>query len=451
MRALALVALVVCAAPTVAHAQATLVEVEDFGSNPGWLRMFRYAPAEQPTQAPLVVALHGCDQTAADLATGTGWNDLADRLGFYVVYPEQSLVNNWYGCFNWFSSAFYERDQGEAASIMAMVEEMQRQFSVDPERIFIMGLSAGGFMAASLLAGYPDVFAGGAIMEGGPAGCAETYMDSSACMSGVDLTPAEWADVARALYTEGPGPYPVVSLFHGSADDAVSDVNLRESMEQWTAVHGVDTVAEQDDVVNGHPHHVYRDGAGRAVVETYHLQGLGHAVSVDPGPGPEQGGSVAEASYVQDGDLWAPYHAARFWGLVPEDNPADGGVPSDGGLADGGATPDAAHADDVDDAGVADAGGPVTEADAGSAARDASVDHADAAEPVVVDGGTSSDRVDAGAAEDAGAAMAVDAAVATDETVENPSRCACAALQHDAFAAPGVLVLLAFLRVRRRR
>ena len=77
-----------------------LEELTGFGTNPGNLRMFAYAPKDLPRASPLVVALHGCTQTAAEYDQGSGWSSLADRLGFAVVYPQQQPINNPMNCFS---------------------------------------------------------------------------------------------------------------------------------------------------------------------------------------------------------------------------------------------------------------------------------------------------------------------------------------------------------------
>jgi poly(hydroxyalkanoate) depolymerase family esterase len=149
-----------------------LTEVSDFGSNPGNLRMLTYVPLQLPSRSPLVVVLHGCLQTARDYDEGSGWSMLAKRHGFALVYAEQARTNNPNGCFNWFQSHDARRGSGEALSIRQMVTRMRRTHSIDPARIFITGLSAGGGMASVMLATYPEVFAGGGIIAGLPFGAA---------------------------------------------------------------------------------------------------------------------------------------------------------------------------------------------------------------------------------------------------------------------------------------
>ena len=89
---------------------------DDFGSNPGNLRMLSYVPQGLPKGRPLVVALHGCTQTAAVYDYGSGWSNLADKHKFAVLFPEQQRANNPNNCFNWFLASDTRRDQGEALS-----------------------------------------------------------------------------------------------------------------------------------------------------------------------------------------------------------------------------------------------------------------------------------------------------------------------------------------------
>lgn len=279
-------------------------EVPDFGTNPGDLRMFRYTPEVLPAGRPVVVGLHGCGQDAAEYGADAGWVELADRWGFVLVLPQQQFTNNPARCFTWFDPGDTARGSGEAESVVQMVRA-----SATGGPVFAAGLSAGGAMTAALLAAYPDVFAGGAVVAGVPAGCATTLLGAAACMTaGRDRTPDAWGDVVRAA---GPGPWPVVSVWHGTVDLTVNPVNRRELVEQWTDVHGA--APAEADTATGYPHEVYRDGAGRAVVESWRVTGMGHGQPVDPGTGPEQCGTVAP--FLPDEDVCAAGYIGRFWGL----------------------------------------------------------------------------------------------------------------------------------------
>jgi poly(3-hydroxybutyrate) depolymerase len=143
-----------------------LREIFDFGSNPGNLRMFGYRPATLVANPALVVVLHGCTQTAADYDLGAGWSTLAGRYGFALLLPQQQRSNNPNGCFNWFQPEHTRRNQGEPLSIRQMIEKSVVDHGIDRRRIFITGLSAGGAMTSVMLACYPELFAGGAIIAG---------------------------------------------------------------------------------------------------------------------------------------------------------------------------------------------------------------------------------------------------------------------------------------------
>ncbi|MEJ2788271.1 MULTISPECIES: PHB depolymerase family esterase [unclassified Pseudoxanthomonas] len=294
------------------HALA-LTEVTGFGSNPGNLRMHKVVPTGLPANAPLVVALHGCAQSASNYDAEPGWELLANRFSFALLLPEQQTGNNSSRCFNWFETADTTRGQGEPLSIKQMVDRMIADHAIDPARVYVTGLSAGGAMTSVMLATYPDVFAGGAIVAGIPYRCATTQTAAFSCMNpGSDLTPAQWGAKVRAA-SSWTGPWPIVSIWHGDADYTVRPANLAESLDQWADVHGIDTVADATDTVSGYPHKVYKDATGTAKVETYVITGMGHGTPVDPGTGETQCGTAG--AYILDVNICSSYHIARFFGL----------------------------------------------------------------------------------------------------------------------------------------
>jgi poly(hydroxyalkanoate) depolymerase family esterase len=311
-------------APELAQAQSPLTAVTSFGTNPGNLKMYKYVPANMPANAPLVVAMHGCTQTAAGYE-GTGWTALADVLKFYVVYPEQVSGNNQNTCFNWFEPGDIARGQGEALSIKQMVDTMKAAHSIDASRVFVTGLSAGGAMTHVMAATYPDVFAGAAVMAGVPYKCATTMTDAFSCMSpGKDLTPTAWRDLVKGAYSGYTGAYPRISIWHGTSDYTVKNTNQTEGLEQWTAVHGIDLTADVNETVAGYPHKVYKDAAGKALVETYAITGMGHGTPIDPAtkfPGSTVACGTAGA-YVLDTDICSTWQVAKFFGLDNSDTAA---------------------------------------------------------------------------------------------------------------------------------
>jgi poly(hydroxyalkanoate) depolymerase family esterase len=149
----------------------------EFWSQPR-LRMFTYLPSDITAQRPLLVVLHGCTQNAESYDRGAGWSTLADRFGFALLLPEQPRSNNPNGCFNWFQTGDIERGHDEPLSIRQMVAKMVSDHAIDPARVFVTGLSAGGAMTSVMLATYPDVFAGGAIIAGLPYGAANNVQQA---------------------------------------------------------------------------------------------------------------------------------------------------------------------------------------------------------------------------------------------------------------------------------
>jgi poly(hydroxyalkanoate) depolymerase family esterase len=154
-----------------------LLTVANFSDNPGRLRMRLHLPPVVPGR-PLVVLLHGCGQDAAAFAAATGWIEMADRLGFPLILPEQVDANNRARCFQWFRPGDTTRDRGEAGSIAAITRAAIRRFDSDPGRVFILGLSAGGAMAVAMLAAYPDLFTAGAAVAGMPVGAARSAVQA---------------------------------------------------------------------------------------------------------------------------------------------------------------------------------------------------------------------------------------------------------------------------------
>ncbi|MGW1884574.1 extracellular catalytic domain type 1 short-chain-length polyhydroxyalkanoate depolymerase [Streptomyces sp. NPDC001970] len=297
-----------------AAAAPVVQEVTGFGSNPGALRMFRYVPDGLPAGRPVVVVLHGCTQNAAGYGTGSGWTDLADRWGFSLVLPQQTSANNASSCFNWFQAGDIARGQGEAASIAQMADRQLADVSGDPARVYVTGLSAGGGMTAVMMAAYPEKFAAAGVVAGLPYGCAQAAGSPYVCMYvGATQTPRQWGDRVRAARPGYTGPWPALTVVHGTADYTVKPVNMDDLMRQWTDVHGADQTADTSDTVAGYPHRVYRDPSGKTVVETYAITGMGHGQPVDPGAAATQCGTAG--AYALDVNLCAAYRLGHGWGL----------------------------------------------------------------------------------------------------------------------------------------
>ncbi|RKE17294.1 PHB depolymerase family esterase [Streptomyces sp. TLI_171] len=311
--ALALAAgLLTVGAPTASAA--ALTQVSSFGSNPGNLSMYEYAPDGLATGRPLVMALHGCTQTATDYHTHSGWAQYADQYKFAVVYPQTSSSNQSLSCFRWYDPAQSTRGNGEALSIKQMVDKAIAQYGSDARRIYITGLSAGGGQAANLLADYPDVFAGGSIASGLPAQCATSSNGTNACQYGsLNLTPAQWGDKVRNSYPGWTGAYPRVAIWQGSSDYTVYPVNSTELRDQWTNAWGISQTASSTQTLTGKTTLTsYNDANGKAAVQLYSIDGMGHGLAVNPGSGTGLCGSTG-AYFL--GTICSSYYTAAFWGL----------------------------------------------------------------------------------------------------------------------------------------
>jgi poly(hydroxyalkanoate) depolymerase family esterase len=297
---------------------ATLQSVAGFGANPGNLTMYAYRPDGVPANAPLVVAMHGCTQNATDYFTNSGWRKYADLWKFTLVLPDQKSANNSTSCFNWFEPGDTARGSGEPLSIKQMVDYAVSNYGTNPWRVYVTGLSAGGAMTAVMLATYPDVFAGGAIMAGLPYRCAASTTAAYTCMNpGVDKTPAAWGDLVRAAYPGYTGARPRVAIWHGTSDTTVAPANATELRDQWTNVLGVSpTPTSTASLPGGTTLANYEDR-----VRVYLVSGMTHATPVDPGAAAEQCGTAG--AYYKD-TICSSYYQALDWNLSNGTNPTSG-------------------------------------------------------------------------------------------------------------------------------
>lgn len=291
---------------------AHLQDLPQFGTNPGALAAKTYIPADLPEGAPLVVVLHGCTQTAEGYDAGSGWSQLADQDGFALLFPEQRRSNNPNLCFNWFTPGDFRRDEGEALSIRQMIQAVVDAHTIDPRRIFITGLSAGGAMASVMLATYPELFAGGAIIAGLPYGSATNMPQAFDRMRGYG-GPAEAELAALVRGASGhKGPWPTISVWHGSDDATVDPGNAAAIIAQWRTLHGVAAAPSREEVIEGYPRRIWADKTGRDVIEEYSITGMGHGT---PLATMGEHGFGKAGAYMLEVHISSTLQIADFWGL----------------------------------------------------------------------------------------------------------------------------------------
>src|SRR5271166_3767342 len=244
-----------------------------------------YVPSGAAGRAlPLIVMLHGCTQHPDDFAVGTGMNRLAEERGFIVAYPEQPSSANLAACWNWFDLAHQKRDEGEPAILAGVTRAVMAEFAVDPARVYVAGLSAGGAMAAILSATYPELYAAAGVHSGLPHGVAADLPSAFAAMRGASK-PAPGRRRAKGRVR--------TIVFHGANDRTVDPSNAEVILADARA--GLSDPAQelqQDGVAGGRAYTrtIVTDARAVPHAECWAIDGLGHAWS---GGSPE--GSFTDA------------------------------------------------------------------------------------------------------------------------------------------------------------
>lgn len=228
-----------------------------------------YVPPNAGDQPfPLVVMLHGCTQDADDFAAGTAMNDAARTQGFYVLYPVQPREVNPQKCWNWFKHTHQRASSGEPAILAGMTRDVMATHAIDPQRVYVAGLSAGGAMAAILANTHPELYAAVGVHSGLAAGAASDLPSALSAMKGL---------VMQAPSQAGHGVPTLV--FHGDRDTTVHPGNA-ERVAACAAGAGARIEARHVPGA-GHRHdstkYVYRDAAGTVVAERWEIHGAGHA------------------------------------------------------------------------------------------------------------------------------------------------------------------------------
>jgi len=241
---------------------------------------------------PLLVALHGCSQDPDNFAAGTRFNTLADQYNFLVLYPHQEGTNNAGKCWNWFIPANQVRGGGEPAMLVSMIDLIASHYTIDPDRVFITGMSAGAAMAVIMGACYPDYFAAIGVHSGLEYKAATNLVSAQLAMSRGGPAPARQGKLAYLSAGPAARVLPVI-VFHGTKDATVSPINAGQVIQQFASTNDYadDGIAnnsvsatpgsiETGRVPDGYPYSVYTyTYEGNVLLQHYAIDGLGHAWS----------------------------------------------------------------------------------------------------------------------------------------------------------------------------
>ena len=278
-----------------------------------------YAPPGAAGRSlPLVVMLHGCTQDPDDFAAGTGMNDLAAEQSFFVVYPAQAQGANPQRCWTWFKSNHQRRGSGEPALLASLAQAVIAQHNIDSRRVYIAGLSAGGAMAAIVVAAYPEVFAAAGVHSGLPAGAAGNVAEALAVMASgaAGSSPVLGRGPARAGAAPASASVPTI-VFHGDQDRTVHPRNgdqvIAAAISAAVGSAAASPALEQSASARGKRFtravHRAEDGSVRA--EHWLLHGAGHAWS----------GGRASGSYTEPDGPDATREMLRFFLAHPQPEP----------------------------------------------------------------------------------------------------------------------------------
>jgi poly(hydroxyalkanoate) depolymerase family esterase len=251
--------------------------IEGTFSNPAGSRAYKlFIPSRYQGQPlPLVVMLHGCTQSPDDFAAGTRMNFIAEEQTCFVVYPAQRSEANQAKCWNWFRTADQQRGKGEPSLIAGITRQIMRDYSVDPKRVYVGGLSAGAAAAAIMGATYPDLYAAIGVHSGLACGSASDLPSAFVAMRQGGLA----ASYASDSLSDGP-TVPTIA-FHGDRDITVHPSNGDQIFEQSKRTTSTQKNVHRGRVPGGHAYTrtIHTDASGRGIFEHWNIHGAGHAWS----------------------------------------------------------------------------------------------------------------------------------------------------------------------------
>lgn len=290
---------------------ANFVEFQNFGDNPGGLQASYYAPEKidsMTTPPALVVLLHGCAQQAETLAQQSGLLSLAKQRKFALLLPQQALSNNIKRCFNWYSAEDFTKNKGETLSIKNMITSLKQKISSD--NVYIIGLSAGGAMASSMLVNYPDLFTAGAVVAGIPFPCADGLITGISCMrNGPSQTVDELVSLIEKISPDQTY-WPKLSIWTGENDSIVNPLNATMLAQQWVQLSKVMSKSIMNKET-GYNITRWSDDVSEIQVELVEVKGQDHGIMVNPKVA--HGGEASD--YVLAAPLSTAMHVVELWKL----------------------------------------------------------------------------------------------------------------------------------------
>jgi poly(hydroxyalkanoate) depolymerase family esterase len=251
-------------------------------------RLFLPTGSSRRDGMPLMVMLHGCKQDPLGFAHSTRMNILAEQYRCAVLYPAQNQRANPLHCWNWFESDSL-MGQGEGALIARLIAQVAQRRPIDPCRVYVVGMSAGGAMACLLAVRHRQLFAACAIHSGVMFGAARSSAQALAVMRS-GPSPASLEAARRLVFEVGESAITVPTLvIHGDHDMVVNPVNADRIIEQCTTCiekridPSAGPVLVSDEYVSNAAGYAYRQQdstqQGQLVLRKILVEGLGHAWS----------------------------------------------------------------------------------------------------------------------------------------------------------------------------
>jgi len=258
-------------------------------------RLFLSSGYQKGKPVPLVLMLHGCNQTGEELAAISGFNDLADKNNFLVVYPQQTTGANPLKCWNWFEPKHQSRETGEPSLIAAIIQDIRAAYTVDEKRIYAVGISAGGAMAVIVATTYPELFAGVGVIAGTEYKAGSTVQEGFTAMKQGGPDPKQQGLLAFQAIQKSPAAtktrLPLI-VFQGTKDPYLNPLNADQLIAQWAQTNDYLDDSKDNDSVSiqsatekkvavpdgyGFTKYSYTDKNGQLLMEKWLVEGLAHA------------------------------------------------------------------------------------------------------------------------------------------------------------------------------